>query len=442
MYNYRNAKDTSRWAKGLVAAEGLALAAPALVNKTWGDFDYSVLQGERFRLRAQASQGRIKRIFARSALDKTREADFESAAFLAVVKSSSLWHMQAPYKKCEVERLLTTPPPDYKSLNFQTTFGVEEEFFGLKRFNLALLGQTLMRTSPDWLLTEDASIKPTDNTLGKELVSPILTKDNAQRLHSVTCLIQGLGGRADLPCALHIHAGIQNTFHEDVQIHVLKQVMINYMAIEGMLSELKSDLVSSYEGALELRRDLVPWAEQVLKYDDKDFILEKFNFFGRRKNKINTDPLGILGTIEFREHPGSVSPKEVFLWLKFVNGLFKISCDMLAKHNQATFPKEEDRAALCDLVNEYRKERGFSAQKELPQADFFKRMKAVYDSDEMVASRQKRDDILAAVFARSRESRRNSRTGWYMNEDGQMTNERFGEAPLAQARRGGRRIST
>lgn len=440
MYNYRNAKNTSKWARGLVAFEGLALAAPALINKTWGDFDYSVLHGERFRLRAQASQGRIKRIFARSALDKTREADFESAAFLAVVKSSSLWHMQAPYKKREVERLLTTPPPDYKSLNFETTFGVEEEFFGLKRLNLALLGQTLMRTSPDWLLTEDASIKPTDNTLGKELVSPILTDDNAQRLHSITSLIQGLGGRADLPCALHIHAGIKNAFHEDVQIPVLKQVMINYMAIEGMLPELQSDLVLPYEGAQDLRRDLVPWAEQVLTYDDRYFILEKFNFFGRRKNKINTDPLGILGTIEFREHPGSVSPKEVFLWLKFVNGLFKLSCDMLEKHNQATFPKEEARAALCDLVNEYRKERGFSAQKELPQADFFKRMKAVYDSDEMVASRQKRDDILAEMFNRSRESRRNSSTGWYMDENGQITRDGDSDEPRSAFRHRGLRI--
>jgi hypothetical protein len=408
MYDYNNAKKKSKFTRGLISTQNILLAAPARIMSSKVSYDFSVLGDNSFQLRARAQTRRIRHIFENSALDETREADFENAAFLAVVKSNSLWHMQSPYKKRQIETLLTTPAPTYKDLHFVTTYGVEEEFFGLNRLNLALLNSILVRTSPDWVLAGDDSIIPTDGTIGRELVSPILTEKNAQRLHSVTSLINGLGGRADLPCALHIHAGIKNTFVSEAQTPIVKQIIFNYMAIEGMLPEIKSNLVRPYGDVNDIKIDFQQWADQIEKYDSFYFVREKLMPFGRRESKINLNSLGIIGTAEFREHPGSVNPQVVFLWLKFIDDLISVSCDML-QGSRAHLPNEQERAALCVLVDEFRQASGFEQKDEMPKADFFERMAKISASDEMKEARQKRKAILDSYLHSDSDSR--SRSG-------------------------------
>lgn len=234
----------------------------------------------------------------------------------------------------------------------QTTYGTEHEMYGLSVQSLFITDVMHREAASGWIRDLDESIYPNDNTLGVEAVSPPLDGRGIKNLRFVTGFYAALGARAPLRCAFHVHAGIKNTFRARLGDRLTRQIVANEMISEPDLEVLNSPLVGEY-GRFYNR---VACANEVLNLLDQDW-QEKVMPYGRRSTKINLEPLSYYGTIEFRQHPGTLCPIETEAWVKLINGKIALALDMLRVNNVPALPNEKERDALKKLAQDFLQDR-------------------------------------------------------------------------------------
>lgn len=198
-----------------------------------------------------------------------------------------------------------------------------------------------------------APIEPDDATNGKEMISPPMEESNIGSVRRMTWLFQSLGARAKLPCAFHVHAGVRNTFDGKIRLELVKQVVLNFLAIEHDLDFMQSSLVHDYH-------DMGDLVHNITFSDDMAGVIEYANQNGRQRSKINLQNLSArmsYGTMEFRQHPGTVCPVETQAWVKFVDSLISQSLDMVREKGWAQYPDTRDVDHLKSLVKTFVKDR-------------------------------------------------------------------------------------
>lgn len=146
-------------------------------------------------------------------------------------------------------------PPDDALV---TTYGVEQEFFDFD--DKQPLSLALRYFDPSWMLTTDPTIDTGETfTEGLELISPILDRSNLHRLLFFAHLLEAEKAQSSRlnKCALHVHAGIKNTFHDQaLQLRLIKQMVVNYTEIDQDISFLNSSMTSSYCAAENAKNPL------------------------------------------------------------------------------------------------------------------------------------------------------------------------------------------
>lgn len=307
----------------------------------------------------------ITDIFQRSALSEQAEhlrdldmRQFDQLLFIAALsaygQSRTMFRSEAALMQTAVA-FDDLPPAGALT----TTYGVEQEFFNFD--DVEPLSYAMRHFDPSWILTTDETIDTDENyTEGLELISPTLDRSNIHRLLFFAHLLAAERARASAynMCALHVHAGIKNTFPDPhFQLKLVKQMVVNYAEIDRDISFLNSSMTTPYCATDSARK---PFMESVLKggFDDLSVddvqISTPFQPFGRRRSRLNFLPLHSYGTAEFRHHPGTVNPRDIAHWVRFVDDFMRASVDMVSGED-AHIPSEGEAEKLHDIAASFKR---------------------------------------------------------------------------------------
>lgn len=238
----------------------------------------------------------------------------------------------------------------------KATIGIEVELFGIQKNRYTLLDSILEILQPNTIRTKDTSIRPSDNTEGLEIVSPIL-QGNFETTIGIIELLKQIGGKADLPCALHVHHGIAKNYGS-LQLEVAKQLILNYILVEDDLSFIDSPLTTYYKKTfLENGKDFNDAYLCIINSENYFELMRETQPGGRRRARVNLHSIFEHGTAEFRQHPGTVDPAEVNAWIKFTASMVDFAHQMVLHGDKAYIPNEAQLQILKYLVKSLESDR-------------------------------------------------------------------------------------
>lgn len=218
------------------------------------------------------------------------------------------------------------------------TIGVEIEFFGahylkvvdaLTAAGIKVEWERYNHRTPRgyWKLTTDGSVTNTGcgtpNHCGLELVSPPLAMDEMGRqLAIVMKTLRSIGAKVDKTCGIHVHHDIN-----DLNVNQIKNIYALYHKHENSLStffpESRRDAfyckslsreVYDHNGVRQSKYQAAMKATTIEQL--KNLVAEPSDLRGdSRYHAINFNSYIAYGTIEFRQHAGSLDADKVMNWV-------------------------------------------------------------------------------------------------------------------------------
>lgn len=145
-----------------------------------------------------------------------------------------------------------------------------------------------------------------------ELVTPVLEGDEGFRVLHHTCdCLQRAGARADSTCGLHIHIDASG-----MTINQIVSILREYQRLESYIDlRVHTD-----------RRGNQCKFARTLKGKDYEHITsldELLSIMPEKNYKVNVKSLRKYGTIEFRQHQGTINFEEIRSWIIFIMLLCK-----------------------------------------------------------------------------------------------------------------------
>lgn len=200
------------------------------------------------------------------------------------------------------------------------TFGVELEIVGL---SIRQSAQVLVRagiearaegynheTRPHWKVVHDGSLRTSFNR-GEtaEVVSPILNVTDFEQLRKVTNALKDAGARVNATCGTHVHIGGFNL--EPAKVYRSAKFWT-------ICQDVVDQLVAPS------RRGNTRWAQR-LNADELDAIAQgRFSRIDRYRS-FNVTPIDRIGTIEFRQHQGTLNATKLWAWADFCQAMVNYS---------------------------------------------------------------------------------------------------------------------
>lgn len=258
-------------------------------------------------------------------------AEFNALVPQALERGISVKHRNSPYKSLAVgqrrlawlrSQLLTgsaTPAQIDAAIETQT-FGCEFECImprGMSHYALAdairvatgfpcaFLGYTHNSTS-EWKVVTDASL---GRSTGAEIVSPILTGANGfEQVKKVCDAAKAAGCKISKRCGFHVHVGARNE-----GLEFFKQLAKLYRkyepVIDGLVAPSRRASSNQYCGPMrwqDTRFETANTVNQLLYVID-----------GGKFVKLNYHAWARQGTVEYRQHQGTLDAHKAIQWVKF-----------------------------------------------------------------------------------------------------------------------------
>jgi len=209
-----------------------------------------------------------------------------------------------------------------RSLGNRRKFGIEIEFYGADRDTVwaAVRAAGLEIRSggghsmTDWTLKSDCSIHNTGGTDGLELVSPPLSGDDGiEQVRKALAALASVGARINRTCGLHVH-------HEarDLGANGIARLVRSWFEHQRLIDWLvqpsrRGDADNTYCHAW--RENLVVAVEQAARRG------EVFTGAGRY-TALNLCSFPAYGTVEVRQHGGTLDFIKIEAWIKLGQALF------------------------------------------------------------------------------------------------------------------------
>lgn len=208
---------------------------------------------------------------------------------------------------------------------FNKKFGIEIEAFGVEieklveKLNEAGIdaqtenyGHT---TRTYWKVTTDSSIDAR-GLPSFEIVSPILEGENGlQQLEKICNVLTNLRAKINKTCGLHVHFDAQTMTATQA-----KNIVLNYISLEhtidSMMPVSRRANNSQYCASMHYYRN---------EFQQCNTIYELSLVMPNRYRKINLECYRRQGTIEFRQHSGTVEFPKMKNWLIFLHNLTDFS---------------------------------------------------------------------------------------------------------------------
>ncbi|MFT4413201.1 amidoligase family protein [Fredinandcohnia humi] len=210
--------------------------------------------------------------------------------------------------------------------NTNRSFGVEIEFFGvhystvidaLTRKGINVKHESYNHTTRrHWKLVFDASVTNTGTGNyrgGHEIVSPVLRgKEGLNELKIVLDTLDEIGASVDRTCGLHVHHDVN-----DFELENFKNIYYLYYKFEKFFDAVvaPSRRGNNNTYCQGIRKAQVEALKNACSLNDINSI------FSSRYCKLNFQSFFRQGTIEFRQHGGTINSEKVLNWIIFTQAI-------------------------------------------------------------------------------------------------------------------------
>jgi hypothetical protein len=166
------------------------------------------------------------------------------------------------------------------------------------------------RLSRDWKVVTDASVKNKNGKPGGELVSPPLKSSELKdQLAKVCQALQSLGMAINMSCGLHVHHDAS-----DFTVETFKRLYTTYIRFEDAFDTLMpasrrnndNRYCKGFKSQQQYYFDQIRGCSTVRDID---------MLFNDRYVKLNCQSYARHGTIEFRQHSGTVEFTKIWNWV-------------------------------------------------------------------------------------------------------------------------------
>lgn len=162
-----------------------------------------------------------------------------------------------------------------------------------------------------WSIITDASLYGGPSGFHPcEIVSPILDTNNPKHMQEVRKLcaaLQTLGCRVDSHCGLHVHVDTEN-----LTVDEIKSVFSRYSKFE---EQIDSFMPQNRRGDIYYARSGKGQVPNVMQAQTK---IALGRVLADRFMRVNLCAIQRHGTIEFRQHSGSVNADTILNWVQFI----------------------------------------------------------------------------------------------------------------------------
>lgn len=207
------------------------------------------------------------------------------------------------------------------------TFGVEIECIGVLRdallqkvrakgVNIYYEGYNHRDNDSYYKVVSDASLVGHNSA---EIVSPILKgKDGLNSLKIVCDALNEIGANVNRSCGLHVHLDASK-----MTIKHWRNLYINYARLENIIDSFMPRSRRANNNGFCRSIALYPRLEATILHCDN--IEQIRSYFASRYFKINVESFLRHGTVEFRQHSGTIDFEKISMWLSFLQKLLAYS---------------------------------------------------------------------------------------------------------------------
>lgn len=232
-----------------------------------------------------------------------------------------LWNETAAPDRAAFDELVRRNWLPYRSL--ETKFGVEIEF--VSRHSMDYVASTLtsygVKTEQrgythsvisNWKIVPDRSVTGTNGRRGMELVSPILegTDGLFQLYKACWVLTHVLKASVNKSCGLHVHHNCAGMKAWQIAATVLFYDD-HAPVMDVFLAPSRRDGRNGYCRRLD-NTSKTRFAQMILNNTNN----ESFSYWDRYRS-VNVVAFALYGTLEFRQHHGTIDPARIASWIIF-----------------------------------------------------------------------------------------------------------------------------
>lgn len=212
-----------------------------------------------------------------------------------------------------------------------------------------------------WKITTDSSVSDGRGMPGIEVVSPILRGEaGLAELRKVADALNVAGATANRSCGLHVHVGA-----DDLSLEDIKTVVRRYTAFESVIDTF---MPQSRRGDNNtFCKSMSRWSTwEGHRLTGCDTLSQLRSSYFDRYYKINLAAFIRQGTLEFRQHSGTVQADKITNWVRFVVNFVETSRVSVVETVETPAPAARRRGRPAGRTNA--REKGL-----------FKILKAMYD---------------------------------------------------------------
>ena len=214
------------------------------------------------------------------------------------------------------------------------SFGIELEIAGISTQHvlaaLQAVGVTVRQegynhtTRTHWKLVSDSSVQG-----GFEVVSPVLHgEDGIAEAMTVAEALSDAGATVNRTCGFHVHFDASDLSVADVKT-ILRRYADHEAEIDAIMPPSRRGRANTFCNTLA--RISFPRMMQA------ESITEMAGIMGSRYYKVNLEAFLRHGTIEFRQHSGTVNARKIANWVRFL-GQFIDACKAMNTASVAPAP--------------------------------------------------------------------------------------------------------
>lgn len=180
-------------------------------------------------------------------------------------------------------------------------------------------------TSLSWKIVTDSSVSD-----GFEVVSPVLSgAAGLQQVVTVAKNLRNAGAKVDRRCGFHVHIDARDLAGADI-LNIIRRYAAHEAQIDTLMPPSRRGTSNSYCKAMgEVVRSVVNVSESATTRQVCERVFDRYY-------KLNVQAFTRHGTVEFRQHSGTVDYRKMVNWivfcLQFVEDSRTISVDLPASN--------------------------------------------------------------------------------------------------------------
>lgn len=216
------------------------------------------------------------------------------------------------------------------------SFGVEIEIapspfdLSLIKARLSYGGIKICQTFPDWDLTQEWALT-FDGSCGYELISPILEgSEGLAQIKKACDVLKSLDCWCSKDCGFHLHVNVNYLSCEKI-----KAILLRYEKNSGFFNSL---LDSSRHYNRHCLPIILSYLMDKIRSADDD-TSKLFEYQKTRNCVVNLLSLQTYGTIEFRQHHGTIDYNEIEAWIGLILN-FVVETTPLSQNSRVLIPTE------------------------------------------------------------------------------------------------------